>query len=684
MTNQRFQEILEELGRFNFDEVLSLTQNIFRQQHTEEALLAYFEITLRFEWGRATEEQHLEAGEVLSMLKGLSEETVFCLSSIGMAPVILYQDDAGKEQAFNRRASIGYIGYDGDIQPHWQELHYRLNGGKEKVVPRSALAAGCEVEQTPEGPLMVYGMGESGLSLALGAQTTSCWENQEYLKEEIPGVSAAVYYNHEEFPALWSWLYIDHEIEGEDTPWYRRHHTSRDVMQDGMVYLDNRSIYKEFPLITVKRMNPRSISLLLDGQELVLDKPNQWEVIWQEGKHTLKAQIYVPGPHTDRMTYLGNMGLDPIPAGARTTFMIYQDSLPDPVYMGQMDVRTTEVILRPDDYNGIFWNWPSVWGFIGGKLILGVKRPTDNDAKFLGLLEPGKEYTFPIDDYDRYSDRDTHYGKVVLSWVDLARGFEIEDGELMSVPDQKEIAVPADAVKMNYQSLLTAPSLRRIVIHKDVTSFSYALERYHRERGTRLDVVYEGTLQDWFNLADSLSGHIGRLTIQGKEYNFYNEENLVIPEGITSIGGRFFQRNQVLRNVVLPPEVVSIGNSAFAYCENLETVKVLGPADIGSDAFVSCHSLTDIYLADGVVSLGTGCFSFLTRVKSIFIPASVKKVGRLSSQNDGSCLPPAFLCAAKSRPEGWDKEWNLAYYDPRFGLGCGYDYYHPVKWGCHR
>lgn len=684
MTNQRFQEILEELGRFNFDEVLAITENIFRQQHAEEPVLAYFDVTLRFAWSRSTEEHHLEAREVLSMLRGLSEETVFCLYSIGLAPVVLYQDDDGKEQVFNRRASIGYIGYCGDIQAHWQELHYRLNGGKEKVVPRSALAAGCEVEQTPEGPLMVYGMGESGLSLALGDKTASCWENQEYLKEEIPGVSAAVYYNHEEFPALWSWLYIDHEIEGEDTPWYRRHHTSRDVMQDGMVYLDNRSIYKEFPLITVKRMNPRSISLLLDGQELVLDKPNQWEVIWQEGKHTLKAQIYVPGPHTDRMTYLGNMGLDPIPAGARTTFMIYQDSLPDPVYMGQMDVRTTEVILRPDDYNGIFWNWPSVWGFIGGKLILGVKRPTDNDAKFLGLLEPGKEYTFPIDDYDRYSDRDTHYGKVVLSWVDIKRGFEIEDGELMSVPDQKEIAVPADAVKMNYQSLLTAPSLRRIVIHKDVTSFSYALERFHRERSTRLDVVYEGSLQDWFNLADSLSGHIGRLTIQGKEYNFYNEEDLVIPKGITSIGGRFFQRNQVIRNVVLPPKVVSIGNSAFAYCDNLETVKVLGPADIGCDAFVSCDRLTDIYLADGVVSLGTGCFSFLTQVKSIFIPASVKKVGRLSSQNSGSCLPPAFLCAAKSRPEGWDKEWNLAYYDPRFGLGCGYDYYHPVKWGCYR
>jgi hypothetical protein len=237
---------------------------------------------------------------------------------------------------------------------------------------------------------------------------------------------------------------------------------------------------------------------------------------------------------------------------------------------------------------------------------------------------------------------------------------------------------------LHFQSLITALSLRKITLRPGLERFSYALKTFYGERGVKLDVVFEGSLQEWFDSAIGLAGHIGRLVIQGKEYDFYQTEDLAIPEGVSRIGNDFLSNSQVLRSLVLPPSVVEVGDHAFAYCDSLQSVKVLGPAAIGDSAFASCKKLSSIYLADGVVSLGYGCFDFLTKVESIFIPKSVERALILSGQNNGSCIAPVFLCAAPSKPSGWVKNWNLSYFDPRFGLGHGHDHFHPVRWGCTR
>ncbi len=376
---------------------------------------------------------------------------------------------------------------------------------------------------------------------------------------------------------------------------------------------------------------------------------------------------------------------DPVPIGCRVTVGITREGEETPECVGSKKVLRLQELLRIEDYNGgIYWNWPAVWGFEKGKMVVGVGD--SYYLTFLGLLSPGQEYVFPVDDYDRHDDEHgtTHYGQVTVRWEIEKVGLEVVDGVLLSVPDQKEFVVPDEVHEIQFQALFSAPSLRKITLHPGVTQFDAALTRFHKDYWVKLDVCYEGTLQQWFDTADGLAGHIGRLVIQGKEYDFYNAEDLVIPEGVCRIGQGFFSDSETLRSVVLPPEVVEVGNRAFAYCDHLESVQVLGPAAIGASAFVSCDELSDIYLADGVVSLGTGCFNFLTNVDVIFIPLSVEKVGRLSEQNDGGCHAPTFHCAAPSKPSGWDEKWNLAYYDPRFGIGHGYDYYHGVKWGCKR
>ena len=601
MTDQRFQEILSELERWDFQEVIAMTRDCFRRQHKEEEKRACFKITFLFNfrwWEKSCVKDGflVEPHEVISTLKSLSDEDLYAIHKIMLTPVIEYLDGSGEVKQFELKLPSGrgvYSCYDGDIRPYWQELWYSATSldGREVVVSRSALGAGRIVASLSEGPLKIFLMDDRSVVFLKGDTIVEFDEVEKPLKEVVPGLKVGLFY---------------------------------------------------------KCNNKRQIER--------------------------KAAYF--------------LGDDPVPSGCHVTVRITQTGGYE--YEGKKIVRTSYGDLTEDyDRHGVRWkNFPKIWGFHRGKMIIGTNCPAYNAEAYcdlIGLLAPGVEYTFPIEEEQ---DEDSYgapaRGTVVVSWTTEELIIEINDGVLKAIPDAKEIVIPAEVDKIDREALLTAPSLRKITLHQGVKEFAWALEEFHRRNGVKLDVEYHGNLQQWFDVAGGLASHIGQLTIGGKEYNFYKTADVVIPKGITRIGSGFFKYSEVICSVVLPPEVVEIGCQAFAYCKKLESVEVQGKASIGGDAFVSCKELRSVYLSDGVSELGSGCFDFLP-FSDIFIPASVKHIrGVLSQQNDGWAVGPRFLCEAPSRPEGWYEHWHLAYFDPRFGMGHGYDYYHPVKWGVKR
>ena len=93
----------------------------------------------------------------------------------------------------------------------------------------------------------------------------------------------------------------------------------------------------------------------------------------------------------------------------------------------------------------------------------------------------------------------------------------------------------------------------------------------------------------------------------------YTEEpgvtEVVIPEGVTSIGAEAFEACGNLTNVTIPDGVASIGDSAFWYCENLVGVVIPNSVtNIGADAFWHCKKLKDITIPVSVASIGDGAF----------------------------------------------------------------------------
>ena len=117
-------------------------------------------------------------------------------------------------------------------------------------------------------------------------------------------------------------------------------------------------------------------------------------------------------------------------------------------------------------------------------------------------------------------------------------------------------------------------------------------------------------------------------------------ETLVIPEGVTSIGG--FHNNNYLKKIILPSTLTIIEDNAFTACAALqEVVLPEGLLSIGYHAFEGCASLSRVWVAgsgatsgedgrfilpDTINSLGTYAFARCNTLQSIRIPASINVI----------------------------------------------------------
>ena len=126
-----------------------------------------------------------------------------------------------------------------------------------------------------------------------------------------------------------------------------------------------------------------------------------------------------------------------------------------------------------------------------------------------------------------------------------------------------------------------------------------------------------------------------------------NQPDVIIPDGVNEIGYHAYREGDSIYgqdkivSVTIPEGVTKIGDSAFRNCKNLEKVTILGPAEIGRDAFCGCKKLTDVFLADGVRSIGYHCFAFCEKLSYLYLPESVVRIETVIAEreiNNGSAL----------------------------------------------
>ncbi len=174
--------------------------------------------------------------------------------------------------------------------------------------------------------------------------------------------------------------------------------------------------------------------------------------------------------------------------------------------------------------------------------------------------------------------------------------------------------------------------------------------------GTYAEVIgYEGTSTTVI-IADEYKG-LPIKTIYDNAFENTKIVEVIMPDSVTIIGDYAFENCQSLTSIKISPNVVSIGYSAFSYCNNLkysiyDNCKYLASKDnlyfaliettnknhssyeihndakvIADNAFYDCTRLLSITIPNGIRGIGRYAFNNCDALISVVIPDSVTYMG---------------------------------------------------------
>jgi hypothetical protein len=178
-------------------------------------------------------------------------------------------------------------------------------------------------------------------------------------------------------------------------------------------------------------------------------------------------------------------------------------------------------------------------------------------------------------------------------------------------------------IKSNGDYKRTAPKI------KNKTNDKQYLKVYNQWRDVSNSSIINWTLYD-----------DGKFVISGKGPmpNYWAERNIpwvtyrglikevIIEEGITSIGDITFLTCSNATKITIPDTVVKIGSSAFRNWQGLIKEESLPNTilEIGDYAYAFCHYLESLIIPNSVKSIGNHVFKQCYKLSSINIPENVE------------------------------------------------------------
>lgn len=187
----------------------------------------------------------------------------------------------------------------------------------------------------------------------------------------------------------------------------------------------------------------------------------------------------------------------------------------------------------------------------------------------------------------------------------------------------ESITIPNHVTSIGRNAFNGCGKIKALNIEGSTTSFgSYALS------GLYPQTIRVPSIDYWMN---SVSPNIMANGNSIFRYDLYVDgglvENLVIPDGVTTVQERAFSGCTSLKTLSFSYTTTSIGYLAFGYCSGLESVTIRnGIASLGESAFSSCENLKTIVLPSSIAEISPFCFSGCTSLKTIDIPNGVTRI----------------------------------------------------------
>ena len=143
-----------------------------------------------------------------------------------------------------------------------------------------------------------------------------------------------------------------------------------------------------------------------------------------------------------------------------------------------------------------------------------------------------------------------------------------------------------------------------------------------------IENVYISDLEAWCNIEFNNAASNPLYYADNLYLNGSLVKNLVIPNDVTSIGDYAFSGYDSLTSVEIGDSVTSIGYYAFSGCSSLTSVVIPDSVTyISFRAFYNCSSLTSVVIPDSVTSIGNSAFYGCDSLTSVTIPDSVTSIG---------------------------------------------------------
>ena len=152
--------------------------------------------------------------------------------------------------------------------------------------------------------------------------------------------------------------------------------------------------------------------------------------------------------------------------------------------------------------------------------------------------------------------------------------------------------------------------------------------------------------------SNTLTATVSYRGTSSDEYNGEYSGTINIPSSVeykgltykvTSIGNDAFYYCRNLQSVTIPSSVTSIGEDAFRYCTSLTSITIPNSVtSIGPWAFYNCNKMTSVTLSDNLQSIETQTFCDCTSLTNIVIPNSVTSIGEKAFYNCSNLTSVTF------------------------------------------